>query len=157
MKVIAMCFVLAAAASLSIQDPVKPPGEPPGEPAAVTGKAVRDPLEGVYRLRTRVVAGAPDPKRHKGYVAITGRHMLLVLAGAGSDPEHPLLRAGVRTWRKKKTGVETVIEVGFFTDEDGAVHVEEPGSHHVRRIDVIRGMLRIWQDERSYLEFERLE
>ena len=108
-------------------------------------------------LRTRVDKSAFDTQVNRGYVAITRRHMLVVLAAAGSDPDYPLLRAGVRTWAKNKDRVDTVIELGFFTDEDGEIHVEAPGTKQVRRIDVIRGMLRIWQDEQSFLEFERLE
>ena len=158
MKRIAMSCVFAAVAALSIQDPAgKPRPGHPAESAGVKGVPEPDPLEGLYVLRRRMVDGVPDPMRHKGYVSITRRHMLLVLAGAGTDPAYPLLRAGVRTWRKQKNGVETVIRLGFFTDNEGEVHVEEPGAHSVRRIDIVRGKLLIWQDEQNHLEFERIE
>lgn len=158
MKTIAMVCVLSLAgaggAALAVQDPERSQ-DPEGEAAKGTPK--RDPLEGLYRLRGRTVGGVPDLDRATGYVAITPRHMLICLAGAGPDPDYPLLRAGVRTWSKRKEGVETVLKLGFYTDDDGDIHVEEPGTMEVRRIDRIRGMLRIWQGDQSFLDFERVE
>ena len=162
MKIIAAIAVTSLVGALAFQDPVKPASPPPPAPvtgtaAEVPGQEPRDALEGVYVLRSRFVSGAPDADGSRGYVAITRRHMLLVLAGPGSDPDYPLLRAGVRRWEREKAGVGTTIELGFFTDADGEIHVEEPGERHVRRIDIVRGKLRIWQDEQSFLDFERLE
>ena len=116
----------------------------------------RSPLEGVYELRTRTKNGVPETQKSRGYVAMTLRHLLLCLVAPGSDPEVPLVRAGVRSWKKQDL-VRTEIELGFFTDEDGAIHLEEHGKKEPRRIELLRGKLRIWQDARDYLEFERIE
>lgn len=151
-------------AAWSFQDPppspapVPPP--PPKEAQEPKGLPARDPLEGVYGLTGRTVAGHPDPNRSRGYLAITNRHMLLVFAAAGTDPDAPLLRAGVRRWQKATDGratVDATIQLGFFTDADGEIHVEEPGTREVRRIQLVRGGLRVWQDDDSFLDFERLE
>lgn len=157
MKTIAMLCALAGGMALTIQDPVKPRPPAKTEKSEVKGIPERDPLEGLYELRSRTVKGVPDLKKSRGYIAITRRHMLVCLAGAGADPEYPLLRGGVQTWQKRETGVETVIKLGFYTDDDGDIHVEEPGTMKMRRIDLVRGMIRIYQDNDSFLEFERIE
>lgn len=153
----------AAAASRVPQDPPKPPpaaapAAAPGERAAPKGPPARHALEGVYVLRTRTRAGLPETQpRCRGYVAITSRHLLLCLVAPGSDPELPLVRAGVRTWKPAEEQVQTEIELGFYTDEDGGIHLEEHGKKEPRRIELVRGGLRIWQDQRDWLEFERVE
>ena len=121
------------------------------------GAPARDPLEGFYELRSRTINGKPDLNRSRGYLAITGRHMLVCLAGAGPDPDYPLLRADVRSWQKRDASVDTILKLGFYTDEDGEIHVEEPGRRQLRRVDLIRGKVRIWQDGQSFLDFERIE
>jgi len=143
------------------------PGKPlPAPVPASTGQAPvtetkalppPSPLEGVYELRTRTRNGVPEAGRNRGYVAITRRHLLLCLVGQGGDPERPLVRAGVRSWKQQEKVVHTEVELGFFTDEDGTLHLEEPGKIQPRRIELERGRLRIWQDARDYLEFERIE
>ncbi len=154
MKTLAMlCVLVGGGAALTIQDPGRQ--DPAREEPVGTPK--RDPMEGFYELRSRTVRGVPDLDKNSGYVAITGRHMLVCLLAAGPDPDYPLLRAGVRTWHKRKEGVETVLKLGFYTDDEGEIHVEEPGTMQVRRIDLIRGKLRIWQDQTSFLDFERIE
>jgi len=141
------------------------PGKPPPAPApASTAQAPAEtkvpapsPLEGVYALRTRTKNGVPEVQRSRGYVAITRRHLLICLVAPGADPELPLVRAGVRTWKKQEELVHTEIELGFYTDAGGAIHLEEHGKKEPRRIELVRGLLRIWQDARDYLEFERIE
>lgn len=159
MKTIAMLCALVGGVAFSMQDPQKAqdPQKTLTESSEVKGTPRRDPLEGLYQLRSRTVKGAPDLNRVRGYVAITKRHMVICVAGAGSDPDYPLLRAGVRSWEKSKRGFETVLKLGFYTDDAGEIHVEEPGTAQVRRIDLIRGKLRIWQDDESFLDFERIE
>ncbi|MBM4061709.1 MAG: hypothetical protein FJ265_11540 [Planctomycetes bacterium] len=153
------------------QDPPKPPpapvpapAPPPApaapDPGALRANAVRppSPLEGVYELRTRTIDGRREDGRARGYVAITRRHLLLCLVAPGPDPDLPLLRAGVRTWQADRDDlVRTEAKLGFFTDADGGVHVDPPGTAEIKRIEVARGLVRIWQDERSHLEFERIE
>ncbi len=168
MKNPAWLVVLAVAGAFAIQEPEKAKQQPQepvkvaeGEKSKVVGAPKRDPLEGLYELRGRVVNGVQAPGRGRGYVSITHTHLLMVLAGAGSNADRPLLRAGVRKWKRSKKkgdkGVEMVAEIGFFTNVDGDIFLEKPGSKSVRRIDLARGRLRIWQDMRSYLEFERIE
>ena len=138
-----------------LQDP-QDSQDPQGE-ARSEQRPERDPIEGVYRLKRRMLRGAPDPNTSRGYVAITRRHLLLCFAGAGSDPDYPLLRAGVQEWKRRETGYQTTVQLGFYSDADGELHVEKKGELRNRRIDVVRGLLRIWQDESSFLEFERVE
>lgn len=143
------------------QDPQKPapaPAAPAEAPAAPKNLPPPSPLEGVYELRTRTVDGVAEMYRARGYVAITKRHMLVCLVAPGPDADLPLLRAGVRSWQADKDDlVRTEFKLGFYTDEKGRVHVEPPGNAEIKRIAVERGRLRIWQDDRSHLEFERIE
>lgn len=138
------------------QDPPPPPSPPPAA-AVVPGTPPRHAWEGVYRLRRRTVDGVAETRPSRGYVAITHRHMFVCLAGPGSDADLPLLRSGVRTWRQQDDAIESIVEIGYYTDADGGIHVEAPGTKEVRRVSIERGVLRILQDARNQLEFERIE
>ncbi|MCA8951102.1 MAG: hypothetical protein KDE27_16470 [Planctomycetes bacterium] len=157
MRTVAVFGIALGLAFALPQEPGKPAPKSQAPQDERKGVPARDPLEGVYRLRSRTVDGAVDLNRSRGYVAITHRHMLICLAGAGTDPDYPLLRAGVRTWQKRGGNVESVVTLGFYTDEEGEIHIDEPGALQVQRVDLVRGGLRIWQDGESYLDFERLE
>ncbi len=134
------------------------PAVPPAPtPATVPGKPSTHSLEGVYELRKRVIRGQDEGKPSRGYVAITKRHMFLCLVGPGTDPDLPLLRSGVRTWKPEDDLMREEVKLGYFTDQKGAVHIERPGTAEVHRVQIILGGLRIYQDTRSWLEFERIE
>jgi hypothetical protein len=161
-------FLVACSAVLVLtpfggrQDP--PPATPPGPPAATTpaakevpGRPARHPFEGVYELRRRVVNGEPDGKPSKGLLAITQRHLFLQLAAPGPDPDLPLVRASARTWRPHEPNVATTIKLGWFSDASGGLHAEPPGSEEQRRIELVQGGVRVLQDDRNWLEFERVE
>ena len=126
-------------------------------PAAVPGKPPTHALEGVYELKKRVAAGQDEAQPSRGYLAITNRHMFLCLVGPGTDPEQPLLRSGVRTWRPDAELMRCELKLGYFTDSKGGIHLERPGTPEARRVELARGRLRIFQDMKSYLEFERIE
>lgn len=115
------------------------------------------PLEGVYALRARMLDGKADRQPSRGFVAITQRHLLLCFASPGPTPDAPLLRAGVRTWKPADAFVDGIVELGWYTDVNGKVVTERAGAAERRRIDVIPGGIRIWQDNRSWLDFERVE
>ena len=115
------------------------------------------PLEGVYALRARMLDGKAERQPSRGFVAITQRHLLLCFASPGPTPDAPLLRAGVRTWKPADAFVDGIVELGWYTDVDGKVVAERTGAAERRRIDLIPGGIRIWQDNRSWLDFERVE
>ncbi|MFN6193741.1 MAG: hypothetical protein ACK5BN_07965 [Planctomycetota bacterium] len=115
------------------------------------------PLEGVYALRARMLDGKAERQQSRGFVAITQRHLFLCFASPGPTPQMPLLRAGVRTWKAADTFVDGVVELGWYTDLDGKVVAERAGANERRRVDVIPGGIRIWQDNRNWLDFERIE
>lgn len=121
------------------------------------GRPQRSPLEGVYRLRQRVTAGIPDAKPNKGYLAITARHMFLSLASTGLDKTSPLIHAGVREWTKLGQDVRTTAKLDYYTDGDGVIHQTPDGKQEVRRIQIVRGGVRVLQGPNSWLEFERVE
>jgi hypothetical protein len=139
--------------------PAPAPAPAPDKPPAnqVAGKPPAHKLEGVYELRKRIAAGQTDVQSSRGYVAITNRHMFLCIAGAGTDPDQPLLRSGVRTWKPEDEFMRCELKLGYFTDSKGDIHVERPGLVEVRRVELAGGRLRIFQDSSSYLEFERIE
>lgn len=170
MKTILLACLCSAAGAASMwwtQDPVKPapaPSQPPAQSpapapaAAAKGMPPPSPYEGVFELRTRTRNGAPDAQPSRGYIVITKRHLMMCLVAKGSDPEQPLVRAGVRSWKKQEEELlRTEVQIGFYTDEGGKIHLEEHGKVEPRRIELERGRLRVWQDTRDYLEFERIE
>ena len=148
--------------------PVPPPTasptpSPDGKPAAAAASAppaaarTPHPLEGVYSLRARLVEGKAERLPSRGFVAITQRHLFLCFASPGPTPEAPLLRAGVRTWKPADAFVDGVVQLGWYTDVDGKVVAERAGAAERRRIEAIPGGIRIYQDTRSWLDFERVE
>ena len=139
--------------------PPQAPAQAPDKPAAdqVLGKPPPHKLEGVYELRKRVAGGQNEAQSIRGYVAITSRYMFLCIAGAGTDPEQPLLRSGVRTWKPEDEFIRCELKLGYYTDSKGDIHVERPGVTEVRRVELAGGRLRIFQDTSSFLEFERIE
>lgn len=156
-------------ASPWLQDPVKPTPAPT-PPASATpqvpdqapkpdgkGHPAPHPLQGVYTLRARVLDGKTDILPSRGYLAITQRHLFLCLAAPGPEPDAPLVRAGVRSWKPLQDLVDATILMGWYNDKDGGLHIEKPGSDERRRIELMQGGVRVVQDERNWLEFERIE
>ena len=140
--------------------PPAPHQDPAGKPEAAkepVGKPAAHALEGVYELRARIIDNKKDALPCHGYVAITRRHLFLCLVAPGTDPDVPLVRTGVRTWRPEGELIAATIELGWFTDKDGGMHAEKPGTPERRRIELVHGGIRIKQDERNWLEFERVE
>lgn len=143
----------ALAFAFAAQEPAPAPQDPKPAAAAPAPHA----FEGVYELRRRVVGGVVDTKASSGYLAITRRHLFVCLAADGADPDLPLLRAGVRTWTAQDRILQTTVRLGWYTDADGHVRLEQPGTEEKRRLELLRGLVRLHQDEHSYLEFERVE
>jgi len=166
------------------QDPVKPLPEPsapvtapnPSDPAlvgpplpavATVGAAVgatvplgtpaRHATEGVYALRKRVSEGRVDAAPCSGYLAITNRHLFLCLAEDAPVAGTVLLRAGVRSWRVEKDRVRTTTLCGWLTDADGGIVLERKGHEELRKIVLVKGGVQVKQDDRNWLEFERIE
>ena len=135
-----------------------PTGAKEAEPTAKPAEGeARHAIEGVFALKRRVVDGNPDVRPGAGYVAITRGHLLVCLAGPGASRDTPLVTASVQTWEPKGQGFATEVKLGFFSDVDGELHLEPRGLRRARRIEVARGVLRVYQTDRSYLEFERVE
>ena len=123
----------------------------------IIGKPQRDVIEGVYRLRHRVTNGLPDQTKSCGYMAITSRYLFLSLASQGRSPALPLLHSGVREWRKVGNEIHMTAKLDYATDDAGGIHQTPDGRQEVRRVEIIRGGLRVMQGMHSWLEFERVE
>jgi hypothetical protein len=167
-SLLAVPSLLAAAlagalASPWLQDPVKPapapapPKAPEGPAKEVPGKPDRHELEGVYELKRRMGPAGADARTSRGYLAITGRHLFLCLAAEGADATAPLVHAGVRTWQPQQDRVRTTVLLGWLSDRDGSLKVEKPGTEELRRIEPMKGGLRVMQPDNRWLEFERVE
>lgn len=169
MRKMTSLLVLFSAAMLPWQDPKpirpttqgpessKPAAKPAKAPHEVVGKPKRHPLEGVYKLRSRVVQGLAGNQSNHGYLVITARHMFLSLASPGTSDEHPLVHSSVREWRMADDGVRTTSKLDYFSDDGGVITMTPEGKQEVRRIQVVRGGVRVIQGEQSWLEFERVE
>lgn len=154
------------------QDPVKPAPAPPAPVAAPSeagaplpaaagatplGTPPRHATEGVYELRRRVTEGRVDAAPCSGYLAITNRHLFLCLAEDAPVTGTVLLRAGVRSWRAEKDRVRTTTLCGWLTDADGGIVLERKGHEELRKIVLVKGGVQVKQDDRNWLEFERIE
>ncbi len=152
------------------QDPVKPATPPPTAPtepvatkpapasADIPGKPKPHPLEGVYQLRERVLDGKAATAPSRGYLCITNRHLFLSVGAPGTAADKVLLRSSVRTWAPRDADqMQTVVLLGWATDDAGTIQFEQPGQQDVRRIELMRGGCRVTQDARNWLEFERIE
>jgi len=135
----------------------KPTGKPGNTQRKVIGKPKRNLLEGVYKLRSRVVRGLAGKQSNRGYLVVTSRHMFLSLASPGTSDEHPLVHSSVREWRKTEDGVRMTCKLDYFSSDSGVITMTPAGKQDVRRIQIIRGGLRVIQGKQTWLEFERVE
>ncbi|MBL9079225.1 MAG: hypothetical protein JNL08_17115 [Planctomycetes bacterium] len=151
--------IVAAAALLLpfAAAPQDPPTAPVPAAAPAAGRPKPHAFEGVYELRRRTIGGVLDPQPSKGWLVITQRHLFVCLAAPGPDPDLPLLRTGVRTWTADSDQLQTTVAMGWYTDADGNVQIEAPGRVETRRLEIVRGGVRLWQDRRDHLDFERVE
>ena len=169
MRKITPLLVVVAAALSQWQDPKptqapakkpveqQPAGKSQKPPRAVVGKQKRDPLEGVYKLRSRVVQGLAGNGSNRGYMVITGRHLFLSLASPGTSDKHPLVHSSVREWRMLNDGMHMTSKLDYYSDNGGVITMTPAGKQEVRRIQVVRGGVRVLQGEQTWLEFERVE
>lgn len=124
---------------------------------AIPGKSKRHPLEGVYKLRSRVVDGLAGNGQNKGYLAITGRHIFLSLASPSNDDDHPLIHSAVREWRQTVDGIQMTAKLDYHSDNHGTISITPAGKQETRDLQLIRGGVRVMQGQHTYLEFERVE
>ena len=69
-----------------------------------------------------------------------------------------LLRSSSRTWVPTEGGyVQSTVLIGWATDDTGAILFEKVGQQEQRRIEAIRGGVRVTQDARNWIDFERIE
>lgn len=158
-------LVLLSAAWLQWQDPK--PAKPAVKQAPTTkatkskgpvaGKPKRHPLEGVYKLHSRVVDGLAGNGKNKGYLVITGRHIFLSIAAPGTDDLHPLVHSAVREWRETSDGFQMTAKLDYYSDSNGTITMTPEGKQETRRIQPIRGGVRVMQGQHTYLQFERVE
>lgn len=169
------------------QDPVPPPAPaagapatqpaPPSPPAATQepGKAdaanaestkppigapKASPFVGVYRLSARSVDGTKVQAPGSGHLVITPRHLVLAAAAPGAKPDRLLLRTSVRTWtpsKERKDRVVMRVLAGWLTDAEDHLVLEALGQEEVRTLELVRGGIRVAEDPRNWLEFERIE
>lgn len=186
-RILSLCLVAAASfvAGGVQQDPVRaaqgetaPPSRPaPPPPDAKTLRpieepyvepvvradlperyGVRDPIEGVWKVRARFVAGQPAAPG-SGMLVIGRRHLLAHFEAPGPDARVPLLRSCAYTWsRADNFGmVKLVVEFGHYNDADGDVTIEARGQVELRRVEMLADAMRIHQSDGSYIEFVRVE
>jgi hypothetical protein len=142
--------------------PLKPIEEPYIEPVQrgdlPERYGARDPIEGLYSVRARFIAGQPVPEG-KGYMVIGRRHIMVHFEAPGPNPRIPMLRAQVFTWTRADNAgmVRMVGLVGHGNEANGDWVIEEPGTVQMRRFEVRQGVLRVHQDGGSWIDFVRVE
>ena len=117
----------------------------------------RDPIEGFWQLRDRVVGGRSEAMRSKGWMAVGRSHLLLHLLAEGQDPGVPILRAGARRWERDRGQIRMTALAGHFNDADGDLVLEKAGLVETRRFELLGSVLRVLQDDANWLEFVRAE
>lgn len=177
----ALVFGAGLALGKAWQDPVPaPPPAPAATPPAATVPAAQEPAAaattneakppigapkaspfvGVYRLTSRCTDGEKVLDPGSGHLVVTARHLVLAAGAPGPSADRPRLRTSVRTWapsREQKGRVTTRVLAGWLTDDDGNLVAEPPGGEELRTFELVRGGIRIAQDHRNWLEFERVE
>ena len=144
---------------LNVLPPVEEPFTAPLTRSDLPGRYTPpDPVEGVWRLRTRVIAGQPAMEA-KGFLFIGRRHLMVQFVAPGSDPDIPLLRSGSYTWKRtdELDTVRLMNVFGYYNDGSGDIHIEAEGAMTVRRLQLIDGGLRMQQDAGNWLDFVRVE
>jgi hypothetical protein len=142
--------------------PLKPIEEPYIEPVQrgdlPERYGARDPIEGLYSVRARFIAGQPVPEG-KGYMVIGRRHIMVHFEAPGPNPRIPSMRAQVFTWSRADNAgmVRMVGLVGHGNEADGDWVIEEPGTVQMRRFEARQGVLRVHQDGGSWIDFVRVE
>jgi hypothetical protein len=118
----------------------------------------RDPVEGVYAVRARFLAGQPAPEG-KGYMVIGRRHIMVHFEAPGPNPRIPLVRAQVFTWSRADNAgmVRMVSMVGHGNEANGDWLIEQSGTVQMRRFEARQGVLRVHQDGGSWIDFVRVE
>jgi hypothetical protein len=165
LRTVTLPFVFGAGlvAGRFVQDPQPVPA---GKPAAASSASASEakpgapkphPFQGVFRLTARCSDGEVALEPGIGHLAITGRHLFLVAGAPSSTPNVLLLRSSVRTLRVKDDTMTTRIVAGWLVDDDRHVVLEDEGKEEPRRVLLVQGGLRIEQDQRNWLEFERVE
>ena len=79
----------------------------------------RDPIEGIWQLRSRSVASAAvEPGT--GYMVVGRRHILVHFEAQGPHPDVPIVRANVFTWTRVDNGgqVRMTTVLGHFDDDE---------------------------------------
>lgn len=170
LRTVTLPFVFGAGlvAGRFVQDPQPvPPGKPavssPTAPVPTTSSEAKldapkpHPFQGVFRLTARCSDGEVARTPGVGHLAITGRHLFLVAGAPSSTPNVLLLRSSVRSIRVKDDTLQTRIVAGWLVDDESHVVLEEEGKEELRRVLLVQGGLRIEEDRRNWLEFERVE
>jgi len=118
----------------------------------------RDPLEGIYAVKDRLVGGQPAPAG-RGYMVVGRRHLVVHFEAPGAKPGVPFVRAQVFTWsRADNAGMVRMASVlGHFNDGDGDMLLEQPGAVQFRRFEMRQNVLRVQQDGGSWIDFVRVE
>lgn len=171
----ALVFGAGLALGKAWQDPVPTPPAPAAVPAAAQeptaakaeneskpaiGAPKASPFVGVYRLSARHSEGDKVLDPGSGHLVVTARHLVLAAAAPGPKVGSLLLRTTVRTWspsRDHKGRMVTRVVAGWLTDDEGNLVVEPAGTEELRTFELVRGGIRIAQDHRNWLEFERVE
>lgn len=144
------------------QAPLRPVEEPYVEPVIRSDLperyGVRDPIEGVWKVRSRAVSGQPVAVG-SGFMSVGRRHVVVCFQAPGPDERVPLLRSAVYEWsRVDNSGmVRLLVDIGHYNDSEGDVTIETRGKLELRRFELLADALRVHQDDGSWIEFVRAE
>lgn len=116
-----------------------------------------DPIEGTWRLKSRVREGAVATQPGEGWMFVGRRYLSIHLQGPGKSVEFPMLRSGVRRWQRQGGSLQMTVVAGHFNDEGGDIKVESAGATETRRFEMVGPLLRIHQGNNSWLDFLRVE
>jgi hypothetical protein len=166
-------LVLSGLLLAGMQDPK--PAVPPQEPGLLrpvdepyvapvlrgdigVRRTPRDPIEGVWRLRSRVAGGrvlAPG----EGYMMIGREHLMVHFKAPGIDPELPVMRSGTYKWTRSDgvDGVRMTALMSHYNDDRGDIVVESAGKVENRQFVRTDATLRVHQAVTEWLEFVRVE
>jgi hypothetical protein len=169
-------FAFAAGLALAPQDPQpsrpQPPPDYAGRPLPPIQEPFRtaverrdlmqrfaepSPLAGIWELTQMSRVGQAYVPNVKGWLFVGRRHLSIYLSAQTDDPQVPHLQARVCSYRIAGHQLQLTVLGGHANDHRGDIVIEPLQGHFSRRFELAGAQLRVWQDDKAFIDFKRID